>query len=138
MRITNNLTALNSQRQQGINNNSVSKKAEKLSSGSRINKAADDAAGLAISEKMRTQIIGALTASRNSQDGISLIQVAEGGLQSIHDILQRSRELAVQSASGTNQDAVDREASLNNSAWVQHGDNQKMLLDTFFSAVQPG
>jgi len=110
MRITNNLTALNSQRQQGVNNNSVSKAAEKLSSGSRINKAADDAAGLAISEKMRTQIIGALTASRNSQDAISLIQVAEGGLQSIHGMLQRQRELAVQSASDTNQDAVDREA----------------------------
>ncbi|MDR2590375.1 MAG: flagellin, partial [Oscillospiraceae bacterium] len=76
----------------------------------RINRASDDAAGLAISEKMRTQIIGTLTASRNTQDGISMIQVAEGGLQSIHGMLQRTRELAVQSASGTNDDNVDRAA----------------------------
>jgi flagellin len=110
MRINNNVGALNTQRQLGKNNNDVSNRVEKLASGRKVNRAADDAAGLAISEKMRTQIIGAMTASRNTQDGISLIQVAEGGLQSIHGKLQRARELAVQSASGTNQDNVDREA----------------------------
>jgi len=110
LRINNNVSALNTQRQVGNNNNAVANKLEKLSSGRQINRAADNAAGLAISEKMRTQILGALTASRNTQDAVSLIQVAEGGLQSLHGMLQRSRELAVQSANGTNDDAVDRQA----------------------------
>jgi len=110
MRINNNVGALNAQRQSGINNNAVANRLEKLSSGKRINRAADDAAGLAISEKMRTQILGTMTASRNTQDAVSLIQVAEGGLQSIQGMLQRGRELAVQSANGTNDDAVDRNA----------------------------
>ena len=110
MRINNNIGALNAQRQVGINNSAVANKVEKLSSGKRINRAADDAAGLAISEKMRTQILGTLQASRNTQDAVTLVQVAEGGLQSLHGMLQRSRELAVQSASGTNQDQVDRQA----------------------------
>ena len=110
MRINKNIGALNTQRQVGINNNAVANKLEKLSSGKRVNRSSDDAAGLAISEKMRTQIIGALTASRNTQDGVSLIQVAEGALQGLQGMLQRARELAVQSASGTNQDRVDREA----------------------------
>src|SRR5690625_3555870 len=83
---------------------------EKLSSGFRINRAGDDAAGLAISEKMRGQIRGLKQASRNAQDGISLIQTAEGALQETHSILQRMRELAVQSANDTNMDDVDREA----------------------------
>jgi len=109
MRINNNLGAMNAQRQLGVNNNAVAGRVERLSSGNRINRAADDAAGLAISERMRTQIIGTMTASRNTQDAISLIQVAEGGLQSIGDMLQRGRELAVQSANGTNQ-ASDRQA----------------------------
>jgi len=110
MRINNNVGALNAQRQSGINNNAVANRVEKLSSGKRINRAADDAAGLAISEKMRTQILGSMAASRNTQDAVSLIQVAEGGLQSIQGMLQRGRELAVQSANGTNDDAVDRQA----------------------------
>ena len=110
MRINNNIGALNAQRQSGINNNAVANKLEKLSSGKRINRAADDAAGLAISEKMRTQILGTMTASRNTQDAVSLIQVAEGGLQSLQSMLQRGRELAIQSANGTNDDAVDRQA----------------------------
>jgi len=109
MRINNNMGAMTAQRQVGVNNNAVAGRVERLSSGSRINRAADDAAGLAISERMRTQIIGTMTASRNTQDAISLIQVAEGGLQSIGDMLQRGRELAVQSANGTNQ-ATDRQA----------------------------
>jgi len=110
MRINNNVGALNAQRQAGINNNAVANRLEKLSSGKRVNRSSDDAAGLAISEKMRTQIIGTLTASRNTQDAVSLIQVAEGGLQSMHGMLQRARELAVQSANGTNDDNVDRQA----------------------------
>lgn len=110
MRINNNIGALNAQRQAGINNNAVANRLENLSSGRRINRSSDDAAGLAISERMRAQIIGTMTASRNTQDAVSLIQVAEGGLQSTHNMLQRARELAVQSASGTNADAVDRQA----------------------------
>ncbi|MCL2046638.1 MAG: flagellin [Oscillospiraceae bacterium] len=110
MRINNNITALNSHRQYGINNKNISKNMEKLSSGFRVNRAADDAAGLAISEKMRSQIRGLNMASKNSQDAVSLVQTAEGGMQTIQDILQRMRELAVQSASDTNQNTVDRQA----------------------------
>ena len=110
MRINNNITAINSHRQYGINNTNISKNMEKLSSGFRVNRAGDDAAGLAISEKMRAQIRGLNMASKNSQDAVSLVQTAEGGMQTIQDILQRMRELAVQSASDTNQDDVDREA----------------------------
>jgi flagellin len=102
MRINNNLMAMNTHRQLGINANAGAKAIEKLSSGYRINRAGDDAAGLAISEKMRGQIRGLNQASRNAQDGISLIQTAEGALNESHAILQRMRELAVQSASDTN------------------------------------
>jgi len=108
MRIQHNITALNAHRNYGINNNSISKNVEKLSSGYRINRAGDDAAGLAISEKMRAQIRGLTMASKNAQDGVSLIQTAEGGLQSAHDVLQRMRELAVQGGNDTNVD-LDRE-----------------------------
>ena len=110
MRINNNLTAMNAHRQYGINNASISKSVEKLSSGFRINRAGDDAAGLAISEKMRAQIRGLNMASKNSQDAISLVQTAEGALQETHNILQRMRELAVQSSSDTNEKVVDRGA----------------------------
>ena len=99
--------ALNAHRQLGINQTNASKSMEKLSSGMRINRAGDDAAGLAISEKMRGQIRGLKQAQRNAQDGISLIQTAEGALNETHAILQRMRELAVQAASDTNT-AVDR------------------------------
>jgi flagellin len=102
MRINNNLMAMNTHRQLGINSNAGSKSIEKLSSGYRINRAGDDAAGLAISEKMRGQIRGLNQASRNAQDGISLIQTAEGALNETHAILQRMRELSVQSANDTN------------------------------------
>ena len=107
MIINHNLNAMNAHRQLGITNSSSSKSMEKLSSGLRINRAGDDAAGLAISEKMRAQIRGLNMASKNAQDGISLIQTAEGALQETHSILQRMRELAVQSANDTNI-AVDR------------------------------
>jgi len=105
MRINNNIMALNAHRQLGINQAGASKSMEKLSSGFRINRAGDDAAGLAISEKMRGQIRGLKQASRNAQDGISLIQTAEGALNETHSILQRMRELAVQSSTDTNTDA---------------------------------
>ena len=107
MRINNNITALNSHRQYGINNNAIGKNVEKLSSGFRVNRAGDDAAGLAISEKMRSQIRGLNMASKNSQDAISLVQTAEGGMQTIQNILQRMRELAVQSGSDTNETKID-------------------------------
>ncbi len=109
MRINNNLMAMNTHRQLGINTSEGAKSIEKLSSGSRINRAGDDAAGLAISEKMRGQIRGLSQASRNAQDGISLIQTAEGALNESQAILQRMRELAVQSANDTNVGA-DRSA----------------------------
>ncbi|KUG02327.1 flagellin protein flaa [hydrocarbon metagenome] len=102
MIINTNVMALNTNRQLGINESNTAKSLEKLSSGYRINRAGDDAAGLAISEKMRGQIRGLQQASRNAQDGISLIQTAEGALNETHDILQRMRELAVQSANDTN------------------------------------
>jgi len=101
------MMAMNAHRQLSINNDSVAKSLEKLSSGYRINRAGDDAAGLAISEKMRGQIRGLNMASKNAQDGISFIQTAEGGLNESHSILQRMRELAVQSANDTNVN-VDR------------------------------
>ena len=101
MIINHNLMAMNTHRQLALNNTAGSKSTEKLSSGYRINRAGDDAAGLAISEKMRGQIRGLNQASRNAQDGISLIQTAEGALNETHAILQRMRELAVQAASDT-------------------------------------
>jgi len=107
MRINNNLMAMNTHRQLGIANSAGAKSMEKLSSGFRVNRAGDDAAGLSISEKMRGQIRGLNMASKNSQDGISMIQTAEGALDEVHSILQRMRELAVQAANDTNV-SVDR------------------------------
>ncbi|MGY0375126.1 flagellin N-terminal helical domain-containing protein [Clostridium sp. JNZ J1-5] len=107
MIINHNLNAMNAHRQMSINTGNTGKAIEKLSSGLRINRAGDDAAGLAISEKMRGQIRGLNQASRNSQDAISLIQTAEGALNETHSILQRMRELAVQATNDTNVD-VDR------------------------------
>ncbi|APF28010.1 hypothetical protein NPD7_355 [Clostridium sporogenes] len=109
MIINHNLNAMNAHRNMGINTGNSGKAMEKLSSGLRINRAGDDAAGLAISEKMRGQIRGLNQASRNSQDGISLIQTAEGALNETHSILQRMRELSVQAANDTNV-TVDRDA----------------------------
>lgn len=108
MRIQHNINALNSLRQLGTNNTNTGKNLEKLSSGYRINRAGDDAAGLAISEKMRGQIRGLEQAQNNANDGISLIQTAEGGLNETHAILQRMRELAVQSSNGTYDEENDR------------------------------
>ncbi|GEN47167.1 flagellin N-terminal helical domain-containing protein [Alkalibacillus haloalkaliphilus] len=109
MIINNNISAMNTHRQMGINQSEQQSAMEKLSSGMQINRAGDDAAGLSISEKMRGQIRGLEQASSNAQDGISMIQTAEGALDETHNILQRMRELAVQSANDTNVEA-DREA----------------------------
>jgi len=102
MIINHNIPAIDTNRNLGINNLNVNKSLEKLSSGLRINRAGDDAAGLAISEKMRGQVRGLDMAAKNGQDGISLIQTAEGAMQTLENVLQRIRELAVQSASDTN------------------------------------
>jgi flagellin len=115
MRINHNIAALNTYRQLNSATEAQGKSMEKLSSGLRINKAGDDAAGLSISEKMRGQIRGLDQASRNAQDGISMVQTAEGALGEVHDILQRMRELAVQGANDTNvtadRDAIGNELS---------------------------
>ena len=101
MRIQHNITALNAHRNLSNNNSFVGKNLEKLSSGYKINRAGDDAAGLAISEKMRAQITGLETAQKNAQDGVSLVQTAEGALTEVHSMLNRMVELATQSANGT-------------------------------------
>lgn len=109
MVVQHNLTAMNANRQLGITTSNQAKSTEKLSSGYKINRAADDAAGLSISEKMRSQIRGLNQASDNAQDGVSLIQSAEGALNEAHSILQRMNELAVKAANDTNQ-SIDRTA----------------------------
>lgn len=109
MVVQHNLTAMNANRQLGVTTSTQSKSSEKLSSGYRINRAADDAAGLKISEKMRSQIRGLNKASSNAQDGVSLLQTAEGALNEVHSILQRMNELAIQGANDTNQ-SIDRDA----------------------------
>ena len=103
MVVQHNLTAMNSNRMLGLTTKTQGKSTEKLSSGYKVNRAADDAAGLAISEKMRRQIRGLTQASLNAQDGISAVQTAEGALNEVHDMLQRMNELAIKSANGTNQ-----------------------------------
>jgi flagellin len=103
MVVQHNLTAMNSNRMLGLTTKTQAKSTEKLSSGYKVNRAADDAAGLAISEKMRRQIRGLTQASLNAQDGISAVQTAEGAINEVHDMLQRMNELAVKAANGTNQ-----------------------------------
>ena len=134
MRIQHNINALNSLRQLGINNTNTGKNLEKLSSGYRINRAGDDAAGLAISEKMRGQIRGLEQAQQNAEDGISLIQTAEGGLNETHAILQRMRELAVQSSNGTYQDEVDR-VNLNKEVEALKSEIDRIANSTQFNKI---
>src|SRR3954466_478555 len=137
MIINHNMLASNSYRQLSVNNANTAKSTEKLASGLRINKAGDDAAGLAISEKMRGQIRGLDRASANAQDSISLIQTAEGALNETHSILQRMRELAVQSSNDTNTDADRKELQAEIKQLVSELDrignttefNTKKLLD---------
>lgn len=109
MIVQHNLQAMNSNRQLGVVTNAQSKSTEKLSSGYRVNRAADDAAGLAISEKMRATVRGLNRASTNAQDGISVVQIAEGALGEVHSILQRMNELATQAANDANT-TIDRTA----------------------------
>src|SRR6476619_4123327 len=115
LRIQNNVEAFNTHRQLTTTSTAAAKSMEKLSSGYRINRAADDAAGLAISEKMRGQIGGLAQAQRNAQDGISLVQTAEGALNEVHSMLQRIRDLKTQFDNGTlsssDQDAIAAEVS---------------------------
>lgn len=134
MRIQHNISALNASRQYNDNNNSVSKNIEKLSSGYRINRAGDDAAGLAISEKMRGQIRGLDQASNNAEDGISLVQTAEGALNETQSILQRMRELAVQSDNGTYQNDVDRE-NLNKELTALTDEIDRIASSTNFNKI---
>lgn len=143
MRINHNISAMNTYRQLVGNNTAVAKSLEKLSSGLRINRAGDDAAGLAISEKMRGQIRGLDMATKNAQDGISLIQTAEGALNETHSILQRMRELAVQSANDTNTDPDRAELQKEVNQLLSEIDriakntqfNTKNLLDGSFSGT---
>ena len=109
MVVQHNMTAMNANRMLGVTTSSQAKTTEKLSSGYKINRAADDAAGLTISEKMRSQIRGLTQASANAQDGVSVVQTAEGALAEVHDMLQRMNELAVKASNGTNTTA-DRRA----------------------------
>lgn len=146
MVINHNMQALNAHRALKVNTGDQSKSIEKLSSGFRINRAGDDAAGLAISEKMRGQIRGLNQASRNAQDGISLIQTAEGALNETHSILQRIRELTVQAANDTNltddrqniADEVNQLASEVDRIATTTQFNQKTLLDGTFSDTSEG
>ena len=112
MVVQHNMQAMNANRMLNITTSSQAKATEKLSSGYKINRAADDAAGLSISEKMRKQIKGLDQASTNAQDGISAVQTAEGALTEVHSMLQRMNELTVQASNGTNSES-DREAIQN-------------------------
>ncbi len=143
MVVQHNLTAMNSNRMLGLTTTTQAKSTEKLSSGYRINRAADDAAGLAISEKMRRQIRGLTQASTNAQDGISCVQTAEGALNEVHDMLQRMNELAVKAANGTNTSEDLSYIQLEVSALKSEIDrvsttttfNTRMLLNGSFKSV---
>ena len=142
MIINHNMMAMNSHRASGVNSGGMGKSIEKLSSGMKINRAGDDAAGLFISEKMRGQIRGLNMASKNAQDGISLIQTAEGALDEVHSMLQRMRELAVQAANDTNvtadrgaiQAEIDQLAGEISAISSRSEFNTKKLLDGTFTS----
>lgn len=133
MIVQHNLTAMNTNRQLGISTTAMAKSTEKLSSGYRINRAADDAAGLAISEKMRSQIRGLDKASANAADGISMIQTAEGALNESHSILQRMRELAVQAANGTETD--DDRSNIQDEIEQLQEELDRIATDTEFNTM---
>lgn len=133
MVVQHNLSAANTNRQLGITTSGLQKSTEKLSSGYKINRAADDAAGLSISEKMRNQIRGLNKASDNAQDGISLVQTAEGALNEVHSMLQRMSELSVQAANGTN-DATDR-SSINDEVQQLKNEIQRVGSTTQFNKM---
>ena len=133
MVVQHNLTAANTNRQLGITTSGLQKSTEKLSSGYKINRAGDDAAGLSISEKMRNQIRGLNKASDNAQDGISLVQTAEGALNEVHSMLQRMSELSVQAANGTN-DTTDR-SSINDEIQQLKTEIQRVGSTTQFNKM---
>ncbi|MGN0602845.1 MAG: flagellin [Oscillospiraceae bacterium] len=133
MVVQHNMTAINANRYFGMNNNKLSKSLEKLSSGYAINRAGDNAAGLAVSEKMRSQIAGINQGVKNAQDGISMVQTYEGALTETDSILQRMKTLATQSANGTYQDDVDREAI--QLEFNQLNDELNQIADTDFNGV---
>lgn len=133
MVVQHNLTAANTNRQLGITTNGLQKSTEKLSSGYKINRAADDAAGLSISEKMRNQIRGLNKASDNAQDGISLVQTAEGALNEVHSMLQRMSELAVQASNGTN--AVEDRTALDKEVQQLKTEIQRVGTTTQFNKM---
>ncbi len=135
MVVQHNLPAMNSHRQLGVNNAHTAKNLEKLSSGFRVNRAGDDAAGLAISEKMRGQIRGLDMATTNAENGVSLIQTAEGGLNETHAILQRMRELSVQSANGTYADDVDRE-NINKEVIALKDEVDRIASSTHYNGIK--
>jgi flagellin len=143
MVVQHNLTAMNSNRMLGVNTATQAKSTEKLSSGYKINRAADDAAGLAISEKMRRQVRGLTQAVANAQDGISCVQTAEGALNEVHDMLQRMNELAVKAANGTNQSEDMKYIQLEVAQLKSEIDrvsttttfNERKLLDGKFTSV---
>ena len=144
MIVQHNMTALNANRQLGITNSSLAKRTEKLSSGYRVNRSADDAAGLSISEKMRGQIRGLNQASRNAQDGISLIQTAEGAMNEIHSVLQRMRELTVQASNDTyvtadrlaiSKEVTALQSEITRIATQTEFNNMKLLDGTFTDKV---
>lgn len=139
MIINHNMNALNANRNMAANTTAAGKSMEKLSSGLRINRAGDDAAGLSISEKMRGQIRGLEQASRNSQDGISMIQTGEGALNETHSILQRMRELAVQASNDTNvttdRTAIAEEMSSLSSEITRIAEQTQFNTQTMFSAA---
>jgi flagellin len=135
MRINHNISAMNTNRQMAINNTATSKSMEKLSSGLRINRAADDAAGLSISEKMRGQIRALNQASSNAEDGVSLIQTAEGALNEVSDMLVRMKELKVQASNGTYDSATDV-ANINLELDALGSAIDKVLSDTSFNGIK--
>ena len=134
MRIHHNIMALNSHRQLGLANNEISKSLEKLSSGFRINRAGDDAAGLAISEKMRAQIKGLESATANTQDAVSLVQTAEGALQEVHSMLNRMAELATKASSST-YETIDRTA-LQAEITALNGEIDRISQSINFNGIQ--
>src|SRR5690349_4664003 len=148
LRINQNIAAMNAYRNLSVTDSQMAKSLEKLSSGFRINRAADDAAGLSISEGLRSQIGGLKVAVRNSQDGVSVVQTAEGALTETHAILQRMRDLAVQAANGGAQDTDAQQASyteytqlaseLDRIANTTQFGSQKLLDGTYNGTFQVG
>ena len=134
MRISHNITALNTYRQYNTNTVNTNKSMEKLSSGSRINRAADDAAGLSISEKMRSQIRGLTQATRNAQDGVSFIQTAEGALNEVSDMLTRIKELATQVTNGTY--STDDQTNIGSEMKALGTAIQEIYINTKFNGTQ--